>query len=290
MKVLVTGSHGQVGTAIMDHLHDDAEYEFTYFNRSDRSENDRYGEFDVTVGNVTDRRRVMEVAEGHDAMIHLACYPSVEADWEEMRGPNIEGTRNALDAARAAEMDTFVFGSTNHILGMYEKSNAPDIYYPGHGVALDRHSETRPDSYYASSKAFGEQLGRQYTELYDFPKQFLSLRICSLRHREYDHPYGDAERYTERGDFERGSEGYKERVARMKAMWQSRRDFAHQVDCCLQNESVDFGIYSGVSDNDRRWFSIEHARSELGYSPQDNGDEWSSPPEWSGDFGSAPIR
>nr|WP_248910364.1 hypothetical protein [Halocatena marina] len=50
---------------------------------------------------------------------------------------------------------------------------------------------------------------------------------------EYDHPYGDAERAVDEGDIERGSPKYEETVARMKAMWQSRRDFAYQIDCCL---------------------------------------------------------
>jgi hypothetical protein len=95
---------------------------------------------------------------------------------------------------------------------------------------------------------------------------------------EYDHPYGDAESSVDGGDTERGSPAYEQTVARMKGMWQSRRDFAHEVDCCLQDDTVEFGIFSGVSDNDRRWYSIEHARSVLGYSPQDNGEEWDAPP------------
>ena len=35
----------------------------------------------------------------------------------------------------------------------------------------------------------------------------------------------------------------------MKATGHSRRDFAHQIDCCLQDESVNFGVFPGVSDN-----------------------------------------
>lgn len=56
----------------------------------------------------------------------------------------------------------------------------------------------------------------------------------------------------------------------MKATWQSRRDFAHQVDCCLRDDSVEYGVYSGVSDNDRRWYSIGNARAEIGCMAQDN--------------------
>ncbi len=65
----------------------------------------------------------------------------------------------------------------------------------------------------------------------------------------------------------------------MKAMWQSRRIFAHQIDCCLCEESVEFGIFSGVSDNRRRWFDIEQAHTKIGYNSRDDGDEWNSPPD-----------
>ena len=290
MRVLVTGAYGRVGTAIIDYLHERDEYEFTYYNRSDRPDDHRYGGYDTVVGNVTDKEALIEATEGHDAMVHLAAYPRVDTTWDDIHEPNLVGMNNALEAAREAELETFIFGSSNHAVGMYERENAPEIYYPGHGLVIDSDSEVRPDSFYGTSKAFGEDLGRQYIELYDFPEQFYSLRICSVRHREYDHPYGDAERSVDDGNTDRNSEEYDEAVARMKAMWQSRRDFAHQVDCCLQDESVEFGIYSGVSDNDRRWFSIEDARSELGYTPEDNGDEWDEPPEWSGNPDEAPVR
>ena len=68
-------------------------------------------------------------------------------------------------------------------------------------------------------------------------------------------------------------------VARMTAMWQSRRDFAQMTDKCLQDDSVTFDVFYGVSGNDRRWFDVDHAREVIGYEPQDNGDEWDAPPE-----------
>lgn len=290
MDVLVTGAYGRVGTAIIDHLHERREYDFTYYNRSDRPENHRYGGYDTVVADIADRDRLVAAARSHDAMVHLAGYPAVDSTWEDILEPNIIGVRNALDAAREAAMETFVFGSSNHAVGIYERENAPAIYYPGHGIALDHESEVRPDSFYGTSKAFAEDLGRQYVELSDYPESFYALRICSVRHREYDHPYGDAERAVDEGSMERGSDAYERQVARMRGMWQSRRDLAHQVECCLRDDTVDFGIFSGVSDNDRRWFSIEHARSTIGYSPRDNGDEWSEAPEWSGDPDAAPIR
>ena len=278
MNVLVTGAYGRCGTAIIDHLHDREEYEFTYLNRSDRPDDHPYGGYDTVVADVSDYEAIRPAFEGQDAVIHLAAYPYPEGEWEDTRDPNVQGMYNVLEAAREAEVETFVFGSTNHVMGMYEEEHAPEIYRPGHGIVLDRTDPVRPDSYYGTTKAFGENLGRQYVENYECPTRFYALRICTVNGPDYDHPYGDAEAGVDDGEFERGSDEYDRNVARMKAMWQSRRDFAHQIDCCLQADVPGFEIFHGVSDNDRRWFSIEHARSLIGYSPQDNGEEWDQPP------------
>ena len=273
MNVCVTGAYGRCGTAIIDHLHDSPNYNFTYLNRSDRD----WG-FDTHLADITNYEAVFPAFDGQDAVIHLAAFPQVESGWEDVSGPNVQGMYNALEAAREAEVETFVFGSTNHVIGMYEDDYAPELYYGDVDLLLDHSDPVRPDSFYGTTKAFGEDLGRQYVELYDYPEQFYALRICSVRGVVYDHPFGDAERLADNGEIERGSDRYEREVARMKAMWQSRQDFAHQVGCCLHDDDVEFGIYNGVSDNDNRWFSLEAARSELGYDPQDNGAEWNELP------------
>ncbi|EJN60814.1 NAD-dependent epimerase/dehydratase family protein [Halogranum rubrum] len=277
MQVLLTGAYGRVGTAIIDHLADRDEYEFTYLNRSDRPNHETF------VADVSDYEAMRPAFDDKDAVIHLAGYPETDGTWDEVHENNIVGMQNVLKATREAGVETFVFGSTNHVVGMHEVDNAPDIYYPDFGLRVPHDAPHRPDSYYGTSKAFGEDLGRYYVENFDAPTQFYALRICSVRHEEYDHPYGDAEHGVDDGEWERGSDQYDEMVARMKAMWQSRRDLAHQVDCCLQDEDVEFGVFNGVSDNDRRWFDIENAREVIGYDPQDNGEEWDAPPERSGE-------
>ena len=111
-----------------------------------------------------------------------------------------------------------------------------------------------------------------------------SLRIGNVSHAEYDSPYGAVEAGGGDGP-EPGTAAYDRQVARMKAMWLSRRDFAHQVDCCLRDESVTFDVFYGVSDNRTRWFDLEHARSVIGYDPQDDGSEWTGPGTESGEQG-----
>lgn len=277
VRVLLTGAYGTVGTAVLDHLDEDGEYEFTCLNRSDRPPEHPYGEYETVVADVGDYEAIYPAFDGQDAVVHLAGYPGTGGSWEQIAENNVQGAKNVFEAASDAEVETIVFASTNHVMGGYEAEHAPELYRPGYDLRIDASDPVRPDSYYGVSKSFGEDLGRHYVENHEYPKRFVALRICSVRTPEYDHPYGDAERGVEDGRFERGDAEYDRAVARMKGMWQSRRDCAHQIDCALRSD-VTYGIYSGVSDNDRRWFSIEDARTELGYRPRDNAEEWTGPP------------
>ena len=279
MDVLVTGAYGRCGTAIIDHLHDREGYRFTYYNRSDRPPDHPYGGYDTIVGDVADYDRLRDAFEGRDAVVHLAAYPLTDGDWDDVFEPNVIGMYNALEAAREAEVESFVFGSSNHVVGMYELEHRPGIYSRDHGLVLDHEVPVRPDSYYGASKSFGEDLGRYYVEANEYPKRFYSLRICTVNDAEYDHPYGNAEQGVDEGEWERDSPEYEEEVARMTSTWQSRRDFAHMIDRCLQDDTVEYDVFNGVSDNRSRWFDLEHARATLGYDPQDDSAEWDGPPE-----------
>lgn len=275
MRILITGANGMVGTAITDHLGTRDEYEFVGLDHEDHPDRETF------VADVSDYEAIRPAFDNVDAVIHLAVYPPgiIDENWEMIRGVNIEGTRNVLRAASEAEVETVIFASTNHVVGMYEEEHAPKIFELNHDLLIDHTSAPRPDSSYGVSKLFGENDGRFHIETMEYPKQFVAIRICSLRTPEYDHAYGDAEKGVDEGQWERGSEEYERAVARMKAMWFSRRDCAQMVDQILQNDSIEFDIFSGVSGNDRRWFDIDHAREVIGYDPQDNGEEWDAPPE-----------
>ena len=279
MNVIVTGAYGKCGTAIIDYLHDRSEYDFTYLNRSDRSEDHEYGGYDTVVADIREYDALEAAFEDQDTVVHLAADPDPASDWEAIHEANVVGTYNALEAARRAEVDSFIFASSNHVMGGYEDEHAPELYELGHDLLLDHTSPVRPDSYYGLSKAMGEDMGRYYVDYFDYPTQFYALRICSLRWPDYDHPFGFGERRVDHEGLDRDSEQYREFTRRMKATWHSRRDFAHQIDCCLQDENVNFGVFAGVSDNLTRWFDLEHARKQIGYNPQDDGSEWDQPPE-----------
>jgi nucleoside-diphosphate-sugar epimerase len=279
MKVLVTGAAGIVGSTIREHLADSDEYEFTYL---DETPLDADG---AVTADVTDYEAIRPAFDGQDAVVDLAVPPGLPTDdrsvgWSNVYRANLRATTTVLEAAVDAGVDTVVYGSSNHVVGMYELEHGPRIYEPGHGVRLDHTVPVRPDSMYGVVKAHDEALARLCADAHDLSAY--CLRIGSVREPEADHPYSDAERGgrpdTADADLDRDSEEYRRRVGRMKALWQSRRDCAHLVDCCLRDDTVDFDVFYGVSDNERRWFDIEHAREVLGYDPQDDAEEWTEPP------------
>ena len=280
MDVLVTGAHGTVGTAITDHLGDDEYYDFTLLD-VDARESDGSGE--AVVADVRDYDDLRPHFDGQDAVVHLALVPgtggpgSREVGWSRPLAENLEAINNVYEAAIDADLDSIVFASSNHAVGMVEVRNAPDVYHD-EGVRADHTEPHRPDSRYGLTKSYGEDLGRLAAEAHGV--RFYGLRIGAVRDPEYDHPYGDAERGVDRGDWERGSPEYDEQVARMKGLWQSRRDLAHLVDRCLRDESVEWDHFYGVSANARRWLDdLDHARETVGYDPRDDGEEWDGPPE-----------
>ncbi|MBX0295039.1 NAD-dependent epimerase/dehydratase family protein [Haloarcula nitratireducens] len=273
MDVLLTGANGTVGTAITDHLGE--QYDFA---RLDVEPGDR-------TDLIADVRKYDDVRphfDGRDAVVHLALTPGTGGPedrslaWSQPQSDNLEGIHNVYEAAVDAGLDSIVFASSNHAVGMVEMRNRPEVYHDS-GVRAGHDEPHRPDSRYGLTKAYGEDLGRLAAEAHDV--RFYALRIGSVRDPEYDHPYGDAERGVEEGRWERGSDDYEEQVARLKGLWQSRRDLAHMVECCLEDESVEWDHFYGVSGNERRWLDdLEHARETIGYEPRDAGEEWDGPP------------
>lgn len=291
MDVLLTGAHGTVGTAITEYLADwrtphrrsrlDAagDYDFTlldWVGQDDLAADHPHADRDCVVADVVDAGAVREAVAGHDAVVHLAGYPATDGSFEEVLANNVRGTHNVLTAAVEAGVESVVFASSNHAVGMFEVENAPGLYERGDRL-VDHESPFRPDSEYGSSKAAGEVWGRQYAE--NEGLRFYALRIGSVRDPPHDHPYGDAERGVARGDWDRDDSDYEEQVARMKRTWQSRRDLAHLVERCLADRSVTWDAFYGVSDNADTWFDLDHARDVVGYDPVDDGSEWTAPPE-----------
>ena len=277
MTVLITGAHGTVGTALTQYC----DFEYDLLDRqgapkqlSDGSDHPHFSS-DHIVADVTNKKEISDLFRGYDAVVHLAGSSEVSASFEQVHHNNVRGVYNCLEAAKCNDVGSFIFASSNHVVGQYEQEYAPELYEPDYELTIDHTSPVRPDSHYGSSKVAGEAWGRQYADHHGI--QFYAIRIGSIRPPRWDHPYGDAERGVEQDRWERESEEYNEQVKRLKCTWQSRRDFAHMVECCLADMDISFDIFYGVSDNERSWLDIDHARERIGYEPQDCSEEYSSP-------------
>ena len=253
-RVLVTGAEGTIGSAIREHLAE--RYRLSYLTHEKAS-------FPSHVADVSDLDAILPAFRGVDAVVHLAAAAEVEAAWEEVLRSNIVGTYNVYEAARREGVPQVVFASSNHAVGMYEIDSAPDIYDLDDPRVYGPDVPPRPDSLYGVSKAFGETLGRYFSDRYGL--RVICLRIGSVR--EDDDPRGLEQL--------RGQDGTRlstaEQRARMRAIWLSQRDCARLVAVALESD-VDFSIAYGISDNPRQFWDLASAR-ELGYEPRDRAPE-----------------
>ena len=242
--VLLTGAEGRVGQAILSDL--SGEYDWRLLDRDPPT---RDTDHEFVVADITDEEAVREAVEGVGVIIHLAGDPRPEAPWNSVLNNNIDGTRNVLEAAVEEGVEKVVFASSNHAVGAYETNErTPEMYRTSDEYRLDGEELPRPSNLYGVSKATGEILGRHYHD-----EHGLSVVCVRIGNLTEDHPPKD---------YERG-----------QAMWLSHRDCAHLFDRCIR-ANYDYEIVYGISDNDRKYYSIERAREVLDYDPQDNSAEF----------------
>jgi NAD+ dependent glucose-6-phosphate dehydrogenase len=241
--VLLTGAGGEVGTAILEGLGEAYDWRLLYHNPPPEEPDHPY-----LVGDVVDAELMGEATAGVGAVVHLAGDPRPEAPWDSVLENNVHGTKVLYDAAVENGVERVVFASSNHAVGHYETERKPELYRAHDEFLLDGSEFPRPGNFYGVSKATGEILGRYYHDEH-------GLRVCNVRigNLTEDHPPRD---------YERG-----------QAMWLSHRDCAHLHDRALQAD-YGFEVVYGISDNDRKYYSIERAREVLGYDPQDNSAEY----------------
>ena len=240
--VLLTGAFGRVGEAILEGVGD--EFEWRLLDREPPTED---VDHEVLVADITDEDSMRTAMRGVGAVIHLAGDPRPEAPWESVLRNNIDGTQTIFEMAVEMGVEKVAFASSNHTVGHYETPRKPDVYRPDDDFLLDGTELPRPSNLYGVSKAAGETLGRYYHDEHD-----LSVACVRIGNLTKGHPPVD---------YERG-----------QAMWLSYRDCAHLFERCIL---ADYGyeIVYGISDNDRKYYSLERAKEVLGYEPQDNSAE-----------------
>ena len=115
MKVLVTGTSGQLGFDVMEEL---ARRGYEGIG-ADRAETD--AEFEHVVLDITDADKVMETVRKvkPDVIVHCAAWTNVDgaedpANLKVVRAVNVDGTRNLAEAAKEVDAK-FVYISTDYV-------------------------------------------------------------------------------------------------------------------------------------------------------------------------------
>lgn len=248
-RVLITGITGLIGQIVYDDLKRD--YEITGLARRP------FPGVRHFQGSIDNLDTILPAFEGQDAVVHMAADPSMFATWESVLPNNLVGTYNAYEASRRMGVKRFIFASSNHATGMYERDHPYDYIVRGEYAKVKlpvpqvtHEAEIRPDGYYGISKAYGEAMGRYYTEEHGLLVICLRIGTCN----QHNSPLKSIRHF---------------------ATWLSHRDQAQLVRRSIEApDSLVFDIFYGVSANKWRFWDTEHPRKVIGYQPEDNAETY----------------
>jgi nucleoside-diphosphate-sugar epimerase len=259
-KVLVTGASGLLGGLAIRDLSD--KFEFSGLSRTRTADfaHTRSPNLDESVpwtpADITDFDAIAPAFAGRDMVLHLANYTGDADTWEQHLSSGIVGTRNVFEAARQAGAKRVVFGSTGDTMCGWE-AEAPygylaagkyDRVEPG-WAKIDYTSPIRPNSVYGACKAFGEALGRVYSDLH-------GMSVIVIRLGAVLEPDGPVLR--------RHYPGYL-----------GQQDYLSMVEKCLNAPaSLRYDIFDAISNNQYKWRSTDHATEVLGWQPQQSAEDF----------------
>jgi uronate dehydrogenase len=179
-----------------------------------------------------DAAAIARLAEGMDAIVHFGGI-NTEKSFETILSANIVGVANVFEAARQAGA-RFVFASSNHTIGFYERGQTLAVTDPG-----------RPDGFYGLSKLYGEMLGRLYFDKHGVESVHLRIGSCLSRPTEPRHLF----------------------------TWLSYPDLERLVCRAVEADNPGVAAVWGISANTRSWWRGDDA-GRIGYCPADNAETY----------------
>ena len=241
--VLVTGLGGLIGGAMRSHLAN--RYELRGLGR-------RPGPAGVpwTAADIADFEAMRPAFAGVDAVVHLAAVVGGKADFDAYVRGNVVGTYNVFEAARRSGVRRVVFASSGATISGIEKDEPYASFVEGRAPSapmLTHLSPLRPSGIYGCSKVWGEALARHYAD--EHTLSVICLRIGAVK--KEDRPT----------------------VSRDYSVWCSQRDIALMIGACIDAPpDLRFDVFFVTSRNKRGYRDLEHARTVLGWKPQDSAD------------------
>lgn len=153
MKLLITGGGGRLGRWVVEELRNDYEVVVAGLEEAPPdavSPGVRYEQADLT-----DAQAVARVADGAEAIVHLAAFPSpIGREPENVFANNILSTFNIVEAAIRQGARKIIYSSSGSALGFAFRFRdiVPD-YMP-----MDEEHPLRPQDAYGLSKWLGEEV------------------------------------------------------------------------------------------------------------------------------------
>ena len=227
MRLLVTGGSGRLGRWVVEELRGD--HEVVVAGLEDTPPPDavrpgvRYEQADLT-----DAEAVARVAEGAEAIVHLAAIPSpIGREPEDVFANNMTSTFNVVEAAIRQDARKVIYSSSGSALGFAFRFRemVPD-YMP-----MDEEHPLRPQDAYGLSKWLGE-------EILEAATRRTGIRTIVLRPTSVI-----------------GPEDYAERVPRMLdngggiLAYVDARDFARAVRAALDDTEIEHDRFFITADD-----------------------------------------
>ena len=194
----------------------------------------RFG--DVVIGDLGDLERMKALCENIDPVLHLAADPDPSATWFSLLSANIIGTYNTFVAAKAAGCRRVLYASSIHAVSGYPKD-----------MQVHENHPVNPGDLYGVSKCFGEALCRYMAEQEGVSA--IAIRI---------------------GAFQPIESAQSENSYRMMDAFVSERDLNQLMHRCIDDETLRFAIFHGLSGNRFQRMDISSARELVGYAPEDD--------------------
>lgn len=232
--VLVTGSSGRVGRAVVAELHRRG-HAVRGFDLAPSP-----GLPDTLIGDLGDRAAIDRAMAGVSCLVHLAATPDDDEFLTRLMPNNIAGLHHVMESARAAGVGRIVLASSGQV-NWWQQQRGP---FP-----IRESDPVSPRGWYAATKMFMESIGRGFTELHGLSVIVTRLGWCPRPGQEAEIA---ASEWSQDVYFSPGDVG---------------RFFAH---CVEAPRDVRFLIVNGTSRPIRMTrLDLTVAETVLGYRPQD---------------------
>jgi nucleoside-diphosphate-sugar epimerase len=231
-KLLITGAAGKIGQLLVHHLKDRYDLVLTDINEPP----EHFG-FPFTKADISNLDDIGPLFENVDTVIHLAADYRREAPWESVLPNNVIGTYNAFEAAHQAGCKKMIYASS---------INSVDGYTDG--VQVHTTMPVAPLNLYGASKAWGEALGRFYSDHKGM--SVYCLRLGAVIPEDSEHLK-------------------KSKDPVLLRMVLTYRDLLNLVDGCLNTRHA-FMMVHGTSENVLNRLDISDTKEKLGYVPVDD--------------------